>query len=268
MEKIIDSTYFRDPALLDYFRSDKSNMAVFCDDACMETYKGNATKNISKSIEIVSRFPDQVIILKSTRDVIRITLLNKRLELLEDTSQTRGFKMFCLDVERAIQGDQALTKQILIKAQIALDHYNKTLKDTMLVVEGIKEYAKSFKPEHLKTLRNKNEIKLEVFDKISKDILLLTYLLFHDHPEVLEIPQASQVRDSYVFRFAISAYLLMLRWISDGGIESKPLNKLQNDCIDIKYVAYATFFDGLLTKDKKMEGIYIDTLFILKRVFK
>ena len=54
MKKVIDANYFQDTALKDYLRSDKKNFVVFPDYACMEAYKGNAIKNISKSIEIVS----------------------------------------------------------------------------------------------------------------------------------------------------------------------------------------------------------------------
>ncbi len=268
MKKIIDSSYFRDPALLDYLKSDKTNLVVFSDDACMETYKGNALKNISRSIEIVSNFPNQVVILKSTRDVIRLTLSNKRLELLEDVIQGRKFKMFCLGVERAVRGDVSINKQILRNAQIASNHFDKIRNDAMFVVKGIKGYAKSFKPGHLKVLRNKAELKPEVIEKITKDILLLTAFLFRNNPYISQIPQAHQLRNSYIFRYAISAYLLMLRWITDGGIESAPLSRLQNDCVDMKYVAYATFFDGLLTQDNKMEEIYEDASFILEHLFK
>ena len=37
--------------------------------------------------------------------------------------------------------------------------------------------------------------------------------------------------------------------------------------VDMGYIAYATFFDGLLTKDKKMQEIYEETCFFLENVF-
>jgi hypothetical protein len=267
MKKIIDANLFRDSTLANYLECDKRNKVVFCDYACMEAYKGNAIENISRSIEIVSKFPGQVVILKGTRDVIKLTISDNHLELLEDTIQTEEFKKFCFAVKRAIQGDIALTNQILEHGQTASDHFNKMRKDALLVVQGIKGYAKSYKPEYLLALKKKEELKAEVIGKIIKDIMLLAVTLFRKHPDIQEIPPAPQVRNSYIFRFAISAYLLNLRWISDGGIENVSLDKLRNDVVDIGYVTYATFFDGLLTKDNKMEEIYQETCFILEYAF-
>jgi hypothetical protein len=270
MKKIIDANYFRDPALVDYLESDRENKVVFCDYACMEAYKGNAIENISRSIEIVSRFPDQVVVLKGTRDVVKLTLLDNYIELLEDSVQTGGFKIFCSCVKRATQGDVMLTKQILDNGREASDHFAKMRKDALLVAAGIKEYTKSYKSEHLLALKKKEELKPEVINIIIKDIMLLAATLFQNHPDVEEITQVpfSQVKNSFIFRFAISAYLLNLRWISDGGVENVPLERLRNDAVDMVYVTYATFFDGLLTQDKKMDEIYQETRSIIGNIFK
>lgn len=268
MKKIIDANFFRDVALIDYLKSSKDNMVVFCDFACMEAYKGNAIKNISKSIEIISNFPDRVIILKGTRDVIKLTLSSNNLESLEDLSQIEGFKAFCLCVERAVRGDKVLASQILMKGKIASDYFDKIRKDTWLVAQGIKQFTKSYEAKQcLVDLKKKEELKLEVIEKIVKDIMLLAVLLFRNHPDVPFVPQAAQARNSYIFRFATSTYLLNLRWISDGGIDSVSFDRLQNDIIDMHYVTYATFFDGLLTRDNKMEEIYQEVCFILKHAF-
>jgi len=35
----------------------------------------------------------------------------------------------------------------------------------------------------------------------------------------------------------------------------------------MNYVAYATYFDGLLSRDKKMNEIYQETCFVLENMF-
>ena len=47
MKKVIDANFFLEQGLEDYLKSDKGNIVVFTDYACMEAYKGNAIKNIS-----------------------------------------------------------------------------------------------------------------------------------------------------------------------------------------------------------------------------
>ncbi len=267
MKKIIDVNYFRDPALTNYLKLDKGNKVVFCDYACMEAYKGNALNNISRTIEIVSKYSEQVIVLKSTRDVIKVTLSGNHLELLEDPVQTKEFKIFCLDVERATQGDAALIAQILNNGKIASDHFAKMRDDAALVALGMGKLSKSFKPDYLSALKKKEYLKPEVIDKIIKDIILLAAFLFQNHPDIRDIPQVPHVKDSYIFRFAISAYFLSLHWICNGGPGNVNRDKLRNDVVDMNYVTYATYFDGLLTNDKKMIEIYQKTCFILEHVF-
>jgi hypothetical protein len=56
MKKVIDANFFQDLGLEDYLKSNKGNIVIFTDYACMEAYKGDALENISKSLEIVSTF--------------------------------------------------------------------------------------------------------------------------------------------------------------------------------------------------------------------
>lgn len=267
MKKIIDANYFQALGLRKYLSSSKENFVVLNDYAFMEAYKGNAIKSISKSIKIVSNFPRQVIVLKGTRDVVQLTLSSKDPRLLEDMDQTKGFRNFCLGVRLAVQGDDALKAQIIEKGMAASAHLNGMRDDAFKVAEGIAELTKSFTPEHLRALRKRAKLSADLVNKIIKEILLLAALLFQKHPDVNQMPKADQVRDTYIFRFAVSAYLLSLRWISDRGPGTVRLEKLRNDMVDMNYVAYATFFDGLLTNDNKMNEIYRETCFVLKNAF-
>jgi hypothetical protein len=75
------------------------------------------------------------------------------------------------------------------------------------------------------------------------------------------------MRNNYLFRLATSLHFLMLRWIAAGGITNLEADKLRNDVIDMSYVAYATFFEGLLTRDKKMRATYREVRLFLEQVF-
>ena len=66
MRKVIDSNYLQSPKLRDYFRKSNTNLAVITYYVAMEAYKGDTLKSIYPSMEIVSEFPRQVLILKPT----------------------------------------------------------------------------------------------------------------------------------------------------------------------------------------------------------
>jgi len=267
MKKVIDANYFQAPALREYLSSSRKNFVVFNDYACMEAYKGNAVKSIYKSIETVSIFPRQIIVLKGTRDVVQLTLSAKDPLLFVDADQTQDFRDFCLGVRLAVEGDEELKAQIIVKGKTATTHLAAMRDDAFKIVAGILQLAKSFTPEHLRTLRKREILPAALVGKIVKEILLLAALLCLKHPDINQMPNADQIRDTYVFRFAVSVYLLCLRWISDGGPGAVRLEKLRNDMVDMNYVAYATFFDGLLTNDNKMNEIYGETCFVLESVF-
>ena len=42
---------------------------------------------------------------------------------------------------------------------------------------------------------------------------------------------------------------------------------LGNDVVDMNYVAIATYFDGILTKDAKLASIYAETRWYTENVF-
>jgi hypothetical protein len=54
-----------------------------------------------------------------------------------------------------------------------------------------------------------------------------------------------------------------VQWLSKGGYMDVPLSKFQNDIIDMTYVAYATYFDGVLSKDNKVNKIFSQAMTLL-----
>jgi len=267
VKKIVDAGYLRDPALTDYLRGDIKNFVVLAECVCMESYKGNSITNITNSIGIISQFPNQIIVLKGTREIVSLSLLPDGFNNFEDPSQTTGFQQFCLGVSEANNGNLDLQRQILKIGLVASEHFNKTLREAEFFSNGIEILKKSLEPSLLKTLRKKEKITPEHRARIVQGILRLAGSLFQGHPDLTQIPQALHLPNSYILRLAISTYLLALRWISSSGYENAQKQKLRNDCTDMHYVAYATFYDGLLTNDTKMKEIYKETSFLLKNVF-
>ena len=236
MKVIIDANFLQDPALEEFLRADKENIVVLSDDACMEAYKGNALKNVSKSLEIIANFPDQAVILKGTREVVRITLSSYKLEDLEDAEQMQGFSEFYRNVQLAVQGNKFFANQILENGKKASAHFEIVREDSKKVISGIELLIKSFKPEQLRAIRKGQKFDREMIEKVMREILMLASFMFQDHPDVSKLPQIDHIRNSFVFRYAIGAYLLGLRWISDGRPVNVNLDKMRNDVIDMGYI--------------------------------
>lgn len=268
MRKVVDANFLRHPALADYLGGHPSNQIVFTDYTCMESYKGDALENIRRSLGTVSRYPEQVIVLKGTRDVIRLQADGPTLPAdLVDPQQTAEFQDFCRDVRSALDGDMTLRAQLVRLGGMADAHFDQMRLDAPGVAEAIQQIAQSFSRDQLAELRRRGSLSKATGDALVRNILMLAALLFKAHPDVSKLPGVATVRDTFVFRFALAAQLLVIRWLTDGGIEGVGMDTLRNDVVDVTYVAYATLFDGILSNDRKLLDIYEEATFLLQHVF-
>src|ERR1041385_1784289 len=92
MRKIVDSNYMQSPKLRAYLAESRKNIAVVTDYAAMEAFKGNTLVSIFRSMEVLSEFPQQVLVLKSTGSIN--TLKGRRCGMTRrmiDKDQTKGF---------------------------------------------------------------------------------------------------------------------------------------------------------------------------------
>ena len=94
-------------------------------------------------------------------------------------------------------------------------------------------------------------------------MIQITCLLHVNYPNVRKDRPAYELINTYLFRVAICTFLLTVDWISVGGPANTSPNVVRNDLIDAYVAAYATFFDGLLSSDKKHQRIYSEAMEIV-----
>jgi hypothetical protein len=92
--------------------------------------------------------------------------------------------------------------------------------------------------------------------KLASEAARLAAYGFATHRNISRLPRAEELSNTFLYRFALCSCLLSLRWASHGGAETATNEKLRNDLIDLNFVSFATFFDGLLSDDAKAIDIY------------
>jgi hypothetical protein len=265
VKKVIDAGALRSPELFAFLSSSARNIAVLTDYASMESFKGNAAINIRKSVEIVSRFPEQVLVLKSTREITQLRPRNKGLlQRFVDQKQCEKFKHYCSAL--ATGGDD-VAYDVGLKETNAKDHFDKLLGSAETIRTGITLLAKSLTPLELNALRTRKPVPESFTDKTVKNILHVTALHFRDAAGMRSMPSVQDAFYSFPFRYALCSYALSLKWIADGGHETAAAEKIRNDFTDMTYAAYATFFDGLISKDKKLYEIHLLAEWMLSSIF-
>ncbi len=264
MRKVIDSNYFQSLALRHYLSASKNNFAVLTDYAAMEAYKGDTLKSIYPSMVIVSEFPRQVLILKPTSKIVGLLGREKGLQRrLIDKHQTSGFPKFCADLLAARSGNKALEKSLVCMGKEASEHLEKVMSDAVKLPEAADGLVKDFTQQELDVIRKGAPLTPELPDKIVKNAMTLAVLLGADHPQWRGLPPLDELPNTFLFRFALSGIVYLVSRIEFGGFgETKP-EKLRNDVVDLSFSAYATYFDGLLTRDRRLVSIYEFTAALL-----
>jgi hypothetical protein len=231
----------------------------------MEAFKGDALANIVSATEIISDFPEQVIVLKSTSIISQ--LKGRRCGFTRrmiDKGQTRGFPEWCQGLARAKGGDKDLQRQILENGKEADEHLNRMRNDQKTFADNLEAASKEYTEVELKTLRAHKPITPDMFDKIGKNILNLAAFLFALSPNFVGLPHALELPYTFIFRYAVTGYLVALRWLSVGGAKNVKPEKIRNDMVDATLAAYATYFQDLLSNDVKAKEIYDDAKFFIK----
>ena len=257
---IVDKNTLRSPQILaPFLTADPGNRVVLTDFCCMESYKGLAEYNLPSSIRILEQFAKQVVILRGTREIAKLSLGSPwSAQQFVDEAQTSEFAEFCQHVRLAVGGDPLLRKQLDAYAHEA----NRYLLDVQSEAAGIGPailmIAEKLPQDTAKRLRRGQDPTPDDIDVFIAGMLVLARDFYLAHPDFGALPAAELIPQSFMLRYAVAGYLLAIDWIRRGGIESASASKLGNDIADMNYVAMATYFDGILTKDTKLASIYAD----------
>jgi len=234
----------------------------------MEAYKGDTLASIYRSMEILAEFPRQVIVLKGTMTVCGLKGRRSGLQRrLIDEGQTRGFPEYCRQLEAARRGDLSLQRQLLGLGRAADEQMARMLGDAARFSESLELIAGTYTAAELQILRRDVPYTKALFEKVTANVMMLAAMMFAGHPRISKLPPASELPCTFIFRAALCAYLLALRWVSVGGAENVKAKRIRNDLVDVNFAAFATYFDGLLSADSKAAGIYCDADYLLRNFF-
>lgn len=266
MQLVIDSSAIRQERLRSFLTHSRSNKAVLTDYAAMEAYSGDSLDKIYRSMSIVSDFPQQIVVLKTSSKVAGLKGKEKGLRRrLVDQHQTSHFGKFITDLRKAQDGSEPHQTALLKMGREAREHLNTTMLDQMAGMgAAIKDFSNIFTKEEIKALRNGSDLPVEFYDKLLKFIMTVTGEMFSKIPNINRLPPYSELSNTFLFRASTAGVIMMATWIEKGGYESVSDPKFRNEFVDCFFAAYATYFDGLMTLDKRLQSIYENTRFLVK----
>jgi hypothetical protein len=268
MRKVVDTSFLQTDALRAYLSASTDNYAVLTEFAAMEAYKQGTPDSFAKRMEILVQFPTQVIVLKGTLDVCALSGRDAaaRKRMIDET-QTREFPDFCQHLRAANRGDLFIRQQVLENEREARANLDRMLLGSPTLSRGMEEMQKTYTAAELTILRRREVHTPQLENKLVRNVISLAVELMKPHPNVAYIPRGPQIRNTFPFRLALCAYVSFLKRIEEGGTGKVSHENLRNDMVDANFAAFATYFDGLLTNDKRAADIYARAEYLLRETF-
>jgi hypothetical protein len=264
---VIDTNMLQSGDLDSYLSANLKNFAVLPDHTSMEVYKSGTLPGVFESMAILSRFPQQVIVLKSTRLACGLAGSAKAARaLLIDRDQTALFAQFCERVELARLGSTTWQRALLKRVAAARTDMDTFHVSIQSIASARKEIAALYSESERRAIRTNGPIPTALKEKFMGNIMHLARAMLIAHPEVKRLPDFDNLSSRYLLRFALCIQIWILEWIATGSPDVVKHEKITNDLLDLHIATCATYFDGLLSKDEKLSRIYAKAQFMLNQL--
>jgi hypothetical protein len=240
---VIDSNALQRDELRTFLAKSKNNFAVINDYLAMEAYKGNTIASIFRSMEILTQFPHQAIILKTTGKIAGLSGRRAGLQRrMIDERQTREFPKFCEALRAAERGNTALRREILESGRAADGHLERILASAPIMRDGINELSKQFTQNELSVIRKQVPFPSSLIYKATGFMTELTLRTISSHPDPPP-PFRSPVEmwNSFHFRHSVCSFVWSLDWIGRGGFRDVRADRLRNDMVDVIFATMPHF---------------------------
>lgn len=263
---VVDTNYLQADELRAYLLESPSNKVIVTPFVELEMLKGDAPVNVIRSTEILAEHPKQVVL---TKDPISVVCLKGRRKgmkrRLSGGRRTSTFRKWSRHTRaRAKCGDARSLSHIARRAADARDQLADMRQNAQTFQQNIDEARNRYTKEELEAFRADN-LTPALIEKIRAHVMEMTQQFFENHPDQPTWPPRDDIFHTFTFRFALCARLHAISVIANGV--AKEADKLPNDFIDVSVAAYATCFDGLLSKDKLTQDIYGKARFLLDEEF-
>lgn len=265
---VVDKNALESEQLQDFLNEHDENRAILTDIAGMEIYAGNALTNVNRSMAVLARYPRQVLVLKSATIIIGMGYIDDEMRFdLIDWRQTRGFPDFCHAIQNAGRDPKC-------GRPVVAEHAESTARHIAMMDAEMPEMAKAFEDvrlslgeDALRAIREARLMSPEDSQHAMHMFLQLASFAFANVPPKRRPRTIGEARGYWLFRSTIAIFVLMLEWAQVGGALGASAKKLRNNFVDLQYAIAASYFDGLITNDRRLQRIYEQLDFLLNAVF-
>jgi len=251
----IDSNMLQSPDLETFLACRKENFAVLPDLVWFEIYKQADLNAVLSGLNILLRFPDQVIVTQNGHHISGLDPSSRAFNTAILMPGASGRLREMSDaLRRARAGEPAVFNQLTRLWADAASLSTGMFDGVDDIVESMTEMAAMFTVEEVRRIRTEQkytpEMTAKTFGAAGEIYEVLCELRGygpHTRPTMF---------NAYLYRFALGMCLYLIWWIRHGNQTSKKKERVRNDVVDLGIAVTASYFDGLLTNDAKARWLY------------
>lgn len=262
MRVVVDSNAMRSEQLRSYLAAKKSNRAVLIDYASIEAYKSNPLVTVPNTMEILGDFPQQVLVLRATGIIAKqSSKLPAYVRRMIWDEYTAFFPVHAASVPFLREYEAGMVRGAFwlhSKAQDVLSLFPpERLRDFHAATDGL------FSVDQVAELRRGYRSAATLLQLLEMASRMAAYRLedesiFGDH-NLIEVINHFQVRH------VLAKIILSIHWILDGR-QTLSDERLRNDQVDAVFATYGTYFNGLMSADRRANRLHVELREVIRAV--
>lgn len=263
MRKIVDCSGLESPELQAFISASESNLVILPDVCAVETFA--AGRRAQTILQTLSRHPNRVVWLKPTQVIWRLTpSARESTRRFIDTKESAAFPKYL----NYLSGGNPLLLEHLEKKKAESENFlAELLPDAEELRDKLKAITESYEQGDLAVLRAEKRLTDSLCRRIGTDV---ARQVATDLRQIFGVKRTWSVGDaqsSMPFRLGVSLCALGIKRAHTGAFKRLSKEKFRSDLNDSVYAAYATYYDGLITRDDGLSDVYDLTVKLLRDVF-
>lgn len=256
---VIDSSMLQSEDLRRFLGVSVTNFAVLPDFAWFELYKQKSVEAIVTALSVIGDFPEQIIVLKSGREIAEIDprtpVMTSMMQRTDVAHHIRGMVTTLNGPDRDEPEVSAQLERLWSGAVNLLPGMIEGAQD---IVTSLPEMAEQmFAAEQLRIIRRNMRYTQDMFSSIFGAADQIWETLSGGNPDQIQSSRLKEFKTrTYLYRYALAIVIYLLWWIKNGNQAQKRLDRTRNDLIDLSFAVYGTYYEGLMTADKKAEWMH------------
>ena len=252
MRVLIDTNSLESPELRVFLNAGPDNIAVLPEHTTAEIFKPRTLDAVFANHAILCAFPKQILVLHTNLHAIKVdarapAITNRFIDL----RTTKAFPAFCTMLDEARDGDIGYRLQLRKRQKWAAERANAVENAMGDLSETLAQVREHFTAHQLRLIGAGKTIPPEARQMILDISTAVAEDMARNGPGRAPVPPPPHRYNHFGWRWSLCDVINIIRLIGDGA-QRRASDKSRNDHFDNVFAAFGTYFNGVMTDDKRL----------------